>query len=691
MIKKRIIQTILAGLIPMLLFGQQEDVDSLVLNNEVSIQKDDIIVLSKCTEDGINFRWAPTNVSTWKMGNSHGYTFERMSVDTNIYLPVGKGLFKPLAESEWPQVGAETELNYMHAAAKCIYEVSETQGFVNNANDLSIRHAFHMMCADFNKAAAEASGLSYLETDKSDASFGNYRIYTFDPETNESSDTFYFIDAFYGLDSVLSPDLELEELDGAIRLSWSGGGQMESEYSQLTAYHIERATDGKNFVRLNDQPFVRAITEFNINSRYTSFMDSVENGIKYQYRVIGLDAFADQTAPSNLVEGMGIDLVPPNTPFGLETDVIDNSEVQIDWLWEDTDLHGDLAGFNIYVSVDRESPFQKINEKLLSTNTNSYLDMNPPITGANYYQIEAVDESDNVTRSIAVVGQIVDMIPPQAPTNLEATIDSNGIILIQWEKPFDDDIQGYELFFSNSDKYEFIKKAIPMIENEFYVDSTTLRTLTKELYYKVCAVDWNFNRSEVSEKVLVMRPDIIPPAPALFIGYYVSKEGIQIEWMKSVSNDVASTVLERREAGKEWVVIDDFDSNNTIYIDKNAKPGIFYAYNLITIDDSGNQSMPDKTLVLEGHTPFFLADVEDVRLEKNGDQLDLSWDYENIEDHLFIIYKKDNDGDMITFKKLSGQSSFSIPFEETQDYTFAIKAQAKDGRFSKMSEQTSMD
>lgn len=671
----------------------QIEVDSVALNKKLVElsntpfipQSEDIKIISKGTREGIQFRWAPINVKTWNMGIKHGYTLERFSSAQNTYVPVGKGVFKPWEQEQWMPYKDE-EYKYMHIAAMAIFEEPDNsnQGFVRQSNELSNRHTFNLFAADMDGTAAEASGLSFLERDTTYFYPEKYRIFTYDPISGESSDTTNFIAAYYGPERYSPPTLDIIEGDGALTLRWTGGGSFLGG-TDLTAYYIERAEDGKSFERLLAEPFFNPTTRLRKSNDFTTYIDSVGAGITYSYRVIGIDPFADLTEPSDTVSGMTVDLLSPNLPYELRTNVVDNAQVELTWSWDDRDMHGDLAGFNIYIAVDKDSPGNKINAELLNPASRSYTDDSPAIVGFNYYYVEAVDKSGNGSKSIATVGHIVDDVPPQPPTNLNAEIDSNGVILITWDKPADDDIQGYELFFTNSENTIFIKKPIPTIENEYYVDKTTLKTLTKEIFYKVVAMDYNFNRSDYSEAVVVFRPDIIPPAPALFLDYQVSEDGIKIDWLKSVSNDVVSVVLQRREANGEYIILNDFEQNSSTYLDRNVEEGILYEYNLITTDESNNSSTPEKTLVLEAHKSFFINSVTDVSVTKNEDNVEIEWNYDSLEDYRFIIYKKDRIGDLITFKKVEGENSISIPFSENETYSFAIKAKSSDGRKSKMS------
>ncbi len=679
--------TILAINICLISFGQNVELDSTVYevqptNLKDSLELDDIMMITKSSEVGIEFRWAPTNVKTWYMAIEHGYTLERMVGKSKEYELVGK-IF-PWSKDKWkPFVNDDNK--YMAVAAMSIYGEKEASGFVQAGNDAQNRHAFTLLAADLNKQAAEASGLYYAINDKTDESFGMYRIYTFDPITFESSDTAEVIGAYLGNQEILPPQLSIIEQDGALELEWYGGGRLRYN-EKLTAYHIERSSDGINFTKLLEEPFINAETALQLDNEYTSYIDSVENGVKYYYRVLGIDAFADVTEESNVVSGTAKNKTAPSVATGLEAKEIESQKINLTWDWQQNDELGLLTGFNIYRSHTGDGQYEKINKELLTISTRTYLDESPNINRLNYYYIESVGEYGNVSASAYTLGHIVDLIAPQAPANLSGEIDTNGMVLITWDAPEDKDVLGYEVFFSNSEDYEYVKKATQIIENEFFVDSVTLKTLTKDIYYKVVAVDYNFNRSDFSQTVIVKRPDIIPPAPSVFTNYKVTEDGIAFTWAASTSDDVRSIELHRREAGGKWEVISDFDPMLNQYLDSKVKEGVVYEYNLITSDESNNISVPEKTLLLEGLKSFYLSEIKKLNIDKKGEFVELSWEFKDIENHTFVIYKEASDGALLTHKVLEGKNQLSVPYQKGKKYTFAVKARAKDGRESPLSE-----
>ncbi len=692
--KKLIIITLVACCSFNIIAQVEIDSSKLLPKETIKYQEEapleDLKIIYKSTANGLVFRWAPTNVETWYSGIEYGYIFERMNMQTQQFEPVGPAKIFPWNEDQWkPFVNDENK--YMAIAAMSIFGESETEskGFVHVANDQQNRHAYTLLAADLDSRVAEAAGLSFnidmVDKDRPEM----YRLYTIDTNTNISSDTVIVIAANTGVTESLPPELEIIENEKAIVLKWKGGGRNRSN-EKFTAFVVERSEDGTNFSPLLDEPFMQAKTNLQPSTLYTTYIDSVDNGIRYHYRVKGIDAFADLSLPSNIVTGMGKDLTAPTAAQELKTTVLNGNKFQLNWTWENTERSSDLQGFNVYRSYLENGTYEKINSKILPASANEFIDENPYTNRLNFYYIESVDNEGNTSQSVYALGHIVDLIPPQSPTNLVGEIDTNGMVLITWDAPADEDVMGYEIFFSNSVDYEFVKKSTPIFENQFFVDSVTLQTLTKDILYKVVAVDYNYNRSDLSESVTVTRPDVIPPAPSVFTDYAVTEEGISFQWAASQSDDLAKIVLLKRELGGTWAVVSDFDMTDNNYLDKNVEEGISYEYSLLSYDKANNTSEPEESLILEALKSFYLPEIEGIELSKKDGMVVLQWDYQDLKNHDFLIYKAASDGIMETYKVVEGENTLSLNFQKEKQYSFAIKARGNDGRESRMSDQVTL-
>lgn len=70
-----------------------------------------------------------------------------------------------------------------------------------------------------------------------------------------------------------------------------------------------------------------------------------------------------------------------------------------------------------------------------------------------------------------------------------------------------------------------------------YIDTLPLNTLTNVAYYRVNAIDRNYNRSQWSDAVTLIKIDTVPPAPVIFKFLKQPKENVIVEWENSPSTD----------------------------------------------------------------------------------------------------------------------------------------------------------
>lgn len=666
-------------------------IDSSSINSGYQFHKgEDIKVITKCNDKGYHFRWAPTNVTAWTTGKYFGYILEKRDNVSNEFVAIKGSPFKPWKLEDLEKYASDA-YPYVMIAAQSIYgESDDDQGFVKASNELINRHTFNLFAADMDRTAAEVSGLYYFEADTIKGNLAEYRIYAIDNITNTSTDTTYFMGGYYGLDVLVAPEAKISEGDGALTIRWTGGGDPLAG-TGFTAYDIERSSDGNSFTKINDQFFLNANTRLNKDNPVTTFIDSIENGTTYHYRIVGIDAFGDKSEASNVVKGTAKDLIAPNAAIISEVLPMDKSDILVNWVWNDANLGNDLLGFNVYHSATSEPPFKKLNNKILNHATRTYKHEKVDNNLMNYYYVETVDLSGNVKNSAVTGGYIEDDIPPAPPANLRVEMDSSGLVLLEWDAPADLDVMGYEIFKANHKDFEFIKENKKILMDEFYVDSITLKTLTKELYYKVVAVDRNFNRSDLSEMVMLTKIDTIAPVASIFKDYEVKKEGIYFDWVASTSNDVESIELFRRSTNTDWAIVDDFDPSKNNYLDSDVKEGVTYEYNLVTTDNAANSSEPASSLLLEALKSQFISDITKLKLKKKDEHLILSWEYPAHAEHRFIIYKMDDEGDLTMLKKLEGVNSFTMRYNESAINSYAIKAKGPDGRVSRMSELVSVE
>lgn len=433
--------------------------------------------------------------------------------------------------------------------------------------------------------------------------------------------------------------------------------------------------------------------EYNINQgqRKGYFDENLTNYQTYEYRFYGNNPFGEKIM-FGAAKGMPIDLTPPKTPVFISAKHSKPNEILIKWDVNKPE-DGDLKGFFIGYGDSNNGKFTIIHEKLLAKETRSYVDEKFKKDQTNYYVIQAIDTSGNVSSTIPAYVTIIDSIAPIKPKFLSGKIDSLGVVTLTIDKNLEKDLMGYRLFRSNSDKHEFsviregfspndsIQKPIQLV----FKDTVTLNSLTPYIYYRIKALDQNFNQSEFSDILKVKRPDKIAPTTPVFKNIIARKEEIELEFILSQSEDVVEQYLYRKlENNAKWELIATLKNDQKKYIDKQLKTNGNYFYSLRAKDDSNLFSQYAASVYGKPYDDGVRPPIENLMFKKEKDKIILNWNYKTInKDTFFVIFKNDSKENLIQYKNTS-----ELSFEEKSDSKtnkYAIKVYTKDGGQSVLS------
>ncbi len=234
--------------------------------------------------------------------------------------------------------------------------------------------------------------------------------------------------------------------DSATIISW----KVDSD--KYTAYNIERRKVGETeYEKINEMPIVPAVAE-NAESDFTFYPDSLgDNTTEYEYRIIGISSFGIEGTPSEVVISKG-EPEPLVTDLSLDTIIESDESMVLEWTM-DSEYETKILGLDVYRSHKMNGNFEKINTSILSPSTRSFTDNSP--LSSNYYQIILIDENQKIQNSLPRLAQKADTIPPNPPTGVVGLCDKNGKIVVTWSKNTEDDLDGYEVFMSNSSEEEF--------------------------------------------------------------------------------------------------------------------------------------------------------------------------------------------------------------------------------------------
>ena len=655
-------------------------------------------ILAFNTPDSVVLRWAPVKHIQWSRLNRYGYRLERFQMDKESK-PRKKGeQIGPDTMRAWPvetwkqrfkpdHLYAPVALQAVHGKTFAASDFKSESAMIRaKSQEGEMRYAFSLFAADMDARVADALALRWVDKTAGADKQVLYRLISLDPMFPDT--------ALVGINRS-EPDVmppvpdtpEAEELEGRIKLRWN----TYPEASVYTAYILERSEDNVNWAQLGDLPLVKADPPQALYAEpYLYYTDTsiARNYKPYYYRVSGMSPFAMLSEPSQSIKAMGRDkTAPPNPELGN----VKASDGKLILSWKYPDKTPDLAGFLVARSSEQNGELNLLTNSPLPPSTRTYSDDAPDALGENYYVVYAKDTAGNVSASMPAYGFLPDSIAPGRPLKPVGNIDTNGVVTLHWKLGPEPDIQGYRVYFANAVDHEFSIKTPKPLRDTLFKDTITLNTLSKKIYYRIAAVDRNYNHSEVSEILVLEKPDIIPPVEPLFSGYEVSDTAVVLKMIASSSKDVKQHVLYRREAGAEkWNTLITWPRGRMpeSYSDRSVAGATYYQYTLVAIDSSGNKSPFSPTADVRVMPRVSKQDIEAIRLSYNSEkrEVNLSWKKPVSEVKYYVIYRgKDSKRPSVLTSPAGNATTFSeVLLPGKAHYRYLIKAIYADGGESPM-------
>ena len=662
--------------------------------------KSHINVIGKATKNSILLRWSPDDAALWDLCNRYGYSIERIKISENgkvlkerVTEKLNQIAIKPAPLATWEAFVDEDQ--YVAVAAQAIYgetfELSEdfssdiTQ-VINKSREIENRFSFCIYSADQSTKAAEMSGLYFKDELIAPEARYLYRIYSHVPQHLIPTDTGYVfmgMDMYQTLPSI--QDVSVDFQDQFAMISWNGGIFSDT----YNSFWVERSDDGGNsFQKISDNPIVNTFNGDEPNTSLIFKLDSLpSNQVKYLYRVLGIDAFGEVGIPSDTVSGSGKPLFSYNSDFD-EYEIIDNEKVKLTWRFPIEGLN-QLKSFDVLRFNNKDKSYSII-EKDLPPNTRSYIDLKPLAT--NYYVISSNDKYGKQNRSYPYLIQLEDSIPPAPPIALKGAIDSTGLVTLSWNKNPENDLYGYKLYRANFRNNDFIELQGAILENNNYIDTIDIKSLTEKIYYRAVAFDNRFNSSEFSEILELSKPDIIPPNPPIFKEIKSDSSGIFIQWELSRSIDISQHLLYKRsEKESNWTLLKSIPKDNPIsfFLDEKVDHKTAYAYTMIAVDDAGLESAPISPVSLKwtSKNPYKKIERFFFNVNEENKEIALSWLYEDSNISDFQVFKSLNGNPFKLVKSIEvGINQWIDNYTvKDQKLKYKILAVFKNGDYSKFS------
>lgn len=654
--------------------------------------KSTIAVIARYKDGVAELRWLPDNKTILNLGFTHSYTIQRTDSGMNRFQDLAT--IKALDRVSWEKLIAiekdttnrnalETAMEFLFAPGTSDQKPFNMEAGIGDLTDAKSKedmvYALFVLSTIKSSKAAEALGLRYVDKTVLPGKVYEYRV-----RLNATSPVYQISDGVVSLKAIA----ELNKYKNDV-IVITGDKKLSFVWSVnplVNGYYVERATEGQTlFNQLNATPFYDSKGpgfEEPSNGAYDD--DSLVNYQWYHYRFYGLTSFGDKVLIAE-VKGMPKDLTPPDPPLVTQPKHIQPKQVSVTW-----NIQGnisDLKGFIVGRSDKDTGVYKLLHKKLLPAPTRSFIDSGFNAEATNYYVVYALDTAGNISASYPAYVALTDSTPPAKPKIASAIIDSLGVVTLTVIPGIEKDLKGYRIFQANDSTHEpsVIEEAFKDSRADSSVlrfvfrDTVSLNSLTPKVYYKVKALDYNYNQSPFSDFAIVRRPDTIPPTTPVFTKVVVREKEIELLFAPSESEDVKEQVVYRRtDTAAAWLVLTQLPITQKQLTDTSVKTGITYYYSLRAKDESGLYSSYANAVYGKPYNSGILPEVINPISSIQDKKVVLKWEYPpSATEVYFIIYKKNNSGKLVQVARVMDKTYTDK--NTAKDNVYTIKAMSAYG------------
>lgn len=664
-----------------------------------------VVAKAQLYGDSVVLRWAPTNALQWERGNKYGYQIERVTLDPKRnLLPEGTTKLTtapvlPYTLDQWRQSYAHTD-TLAGVAVSLLYAKTSALAKGNQLNladgidqhyQRENRFTYSLLLAEWYPRLGKGLGLRKVDKPIDRTKSYLYRVILNGDGKRIKPDTAL---ALVMAGNVYKPaefmPVVLRTGERAVQVAWN----RVIAGDQFSAYWVERSDDGgKTYRRLNRQPYVQP-TEANINDPRAeiTYTDSIPKTYRpYRYRVQGITSFGDLSLYSKVLVAVGRDQTAPSAPTSVTVINIGTNRVRIDW--KKTVREPDLAGYVVGKSSQMNGPFTPLHERMLPAGSLSFTDPKADPNQPTYYLVAAIDTAGNAGRAPAVLGIIYDNVAPAFPTRLKGAISKTGVMTVSWRAGSETDLLGYIVYYANAPDHRFVPLTKGILTDTVFVDSVMVKTLTRNAYVKVAALDRHENVSVFSEVLAIERPDIVPPTAPVFNKFSVSDSTVSMSWNSSQNTDLTQQMLYRRTVGssdttQNWQLVATLHPDVSSYVDRKIARQHIYEYSLVSRDAAGLRSPYSFPLRIRTYDSGYKLAISNfsIQLAADNRSIDITYQYALPGVSSFALYR--------SFGSSGLQLLTTIPAKQYRfsdrtarykgDYEYALKALFTDGTESPM-------
>ncbi|MFJ1379257.1 hypothetical protein [Capnocytophaga canimorsus] len=643
----------------------------LMLSTEIfSQEKASLQLVKETRSDAICLRWAVDAPLAWQKSNTIGFRLERFTVlrdgkllSTPERLDLGTFMVPKL--EVWQSLVEQND----NAAivAQAIYgedfqvamssNQNAIEGIVNKAKEIEQRFSFALMAADLDFEVARFAGWGYVDKQVKKNEKYFYKIHLLPNEklSLEAGSVMASLQEYEPLPTPL--DFNAFFQDQKVLLTWD----YKTLSSLYSYYFLEKAEGKTDFKPVSELPVVNMNQGANASSMV--YIDSLsQNDKEFSYRLRGKTIFGSYSPYTEIVSGKGIKSLSIAAQLSKIQTITDN-QYRIMWNFP-KENENEITHFALLHSAN-DKEYRIVKDEIPVSERSVVHSLSTP---SNYYKIRTFGRDGSQQDSFAMLVQPEDDTPPLEVQQLTGTIDSLGVVRLQWKANAEADLMGYYVFRANQKEEEMMRITGSHITDTYFTDTLSLKNLNKKIFYTVTAIDFRKNESSRSEILELTKPDKIPPSTPIFTEYEQEKNHWKITWQQSFDDDVTHYHLYRKEKETtQWHKIhSEKHSHQESYTYKEpATLSGTYVYSLRAEDRSGNFSEYAPVIHIH-HNP--LTDTRVLRgLNSRVGQgkIELRWDKLKVAISEIVIYKA------IKGEKPTLWRSFSQPVTSAEDTDIA--------------------
>ncbi|MDR2129897.1 MAG: hypothetical protein LBP56_01790 [Odoribacteraceae bacterium] len=612
-----------------------------------------IVMRGEVHKNKVLVRWAPTDAKAWRLLNEYGARLEKVTV-VRAGVVLDEPLTELLAECLRPEESeafkcVATEYPYAAIIAQAVFGESfavsgmsrgDVEAIIALSEELQQRYLFSLYAADLCFPAAVAAGWGWEDNEAKEDERYLYRVTPLvPPEQMEIAGGALFVDG--GRVDRFPPPLDFSGrfMDGTVLLSWNA----RTQQALYNAYILERSIDGVHFISITDPP-VTKIDASEENDRIF-YADSIQNDIEYHYRLVALTPFGTKSAYGDTIRGVGraeLQVAP------LIVRASPDSEDGMVIAWEfDPAYEALIESFTLERSDDDAHYTDYLTPLPKEQRSVTLHDL--PLT--NYFTVAANSLTGKRVRSFSVLVQPIDTLPPAVPVGLTAIADTTGVVRLSWQANKDRGKFGYRLYRGQTAEEEMIPLNDIAIQDTVYIDSVDARSLNREVYYAITALNERYTQSDRSGVVEVIKPEVIPPT-APFIRQIRVEDGRNVLCWVSGGESVLAGYDIWRGSGAEFEMITRIsDAAVREWQDDDVENGRTYIYRVCSRSEGGLVSEPSpdykvKAINKSGANPAVTFHVTFVKGRVN-----LAWEVTTANVTGMLLYKKAGGGSFGLFRE----------------------------------------